>query len=150
MLQFVLVACCRAFTTQHDKALSAVHRAAKHVRADQSATAQASRQSWREPALRPASICSSLCCVLKSNVEIGICPAGQKYTGIPLHHTSSWISAGHVSMRTTAAVAGICDTQHSSSCFVIIVCMMHVTVRFMRVQFSPSAHTRRDFFLHKK
>ena len=30
------------------------HEAAKHVRADQSATTQASRQSWREPAFRRA------------------------------------------------------------------------------------------------
>ncbi|CAN0389726.1 unnamed protein product, partial [Laminaria digitata] len=36
-------------------AQSALHQTAKHVRADQSATTQASRQSWQEPACRRAS-----------------------------------------------------------------------------------------------
>ena len=35
-----------------------MHKAAKHVRAGQSATTHASRQSWREPTCRQASICS--------------------------------------------------------------------------------------------
>ena len=42
--------------TQHSEARSALHKAANKVRADQSATTQASRQSWRELACRRAFI----------------------------------------------------------------------------------------------
>ena len=45
---------------QHSTARSVMHKAAKHVRADQSATTQASRQSWREPAMS-SSIYLQLC-----------------------------------------------------------------------------------------
>ena len=38
-----------------------MHKAAKHVRTDESVTAQASTQSWRESACRRVSIESSLC-----------------------------------------------------------------------------------------
>ena len=44
-----------------------MHKAAKHVRAYQSATTQASRQRWREPACRLASAAR---CVLKTDQEI--------------------------------------------------------------------------------
>ena len=47
-----------------------MHKAAKHVRAGQSATTQASRQSWQEPARRRASAAR---CVLKSTKFIEIC-----------------------------------------------------------------------------
>ena len=51
--------CCRASTAvvpqaKHSTGQPALHRAANQVRADQSATAQASIQSWREPARRQA------------------------------------------------------------------------------------------------
>ena len=42
--------------TQRSKAQSALHKAAKQVRADQSAITQASRQSWQELACRRALI----------------------------------------------------------------------------------------------
>ena len=45
-----------ASTAQHSAAQSALHKAANQARADQSATMQASRQSWREPAYRRAFI----------------------------------------------------------------------------------------------
>ena len=48
--------CCRrastARTAQHSTAQSALHKAANQVRADHSATAQASRQNWQEPEYR--------------------------------------------------------------------------------------------------
>ena len=48
-------ACCRWASspqTQHSKAQSAPHKAAKHVRVDQNATTRASRQRWRKLACR--------------------------------------------------------------------------------------------------
>ena len=52
-----------------------MHKAARHVRANQSATTQASRQSWRD--------LSAARCVLKTNEEIEVCPA-KKNTGTTL------------------------------------------------------------------
>ena len=69
-----LLACCQrastASTVQHSTAQSALHEAATPVRADQSVTTQASRQSWREPACRPAF--TQPRGVLKTNQEIEI------------------------------------------------------------------------------
>ena len=48
------------------------------VRADQSTTTQASRQSWREPACRRACICTFRC-VQKNNQEIEIFPVWNTY-----------------------------------------------------------------------
>ena len=72
-----LASCGRASTTAHNStaAQSAMHKAAKHVRADQSVTTQARRQSWREPACRRA----SAACVLETNEEIKICLAKTIY-----------------------------------------------------------------------
>ena len=53
--------------------------AAQQVRADQSATTQASRQSWLEPACRSASIQLA---VLKTNEEIEMLPGLLEYTTI--------------------------------------------------------------------
>ena len=58
---------------EHKKVQSALHNTAKQVRADQSATTQASRQNWRELACR-LSVCIARR-VLKTNEEIEICPA---------------------------------------------------------------------------
>ena len=72
---YVLVrACCRRASTANTALQSAIRPAqtAKQLRADQSATTQASRQNWREPACRRASAARS---VLKTNKEIEICPA---------------------------------------------------------------------------
>ena len=60
---------------KHSTAQSALHKAAKQLRADQSATMQAIRQSWRE---MRASMSSSICTGdrdLKKNEKIQICPA---------------------------------------------------------------------------
>ena len=48
---------------KHSTAQSALHKVPKHVRADKSATMQATRHSRREPACCPA---STACCVLKT------------------------------------------------------------------------------------
>ena len=49
-----------------------MHKAEMHVRADQSARTQASRQIWREPACRRPSTVSAARCVIKTNEEIEI------------------------------------------------------------------------------
>ena len=51
-LQLLELACVVEHLPQHTTAQSAMNKAANHVRADQSATTQASSQSWREPGCR--------------------------------------------------------------------------------------------------
>ena len=55
----IIRACCRASTastSQLSRAQSSLHKAETQARTDQSATTQASRQSWRKPACRRAFI----------------------------------------------------------------------------------------------
>ena len=71
---------------QHSTAQrSQLAQAAKQVRADQSATTQASRQSWLEPACRRAFIQLA---VFKPNEEIEICSAYKRLD----HSQSSYIA----------------------------------------------------------
>ena len=62
---------------KHSTAQSALRKAAKQVRADQSATTQTSRQSWGEPRASMSSSTYTARSVLKTNEEIKICPAYQ-------------------------------------------------------------------------
>ena len=69
------LACCRQASTTAQHRQSAMHKAAKHVRTDQSTTTQASRQSWREPACRRAFMIRLAVFSKRAKKSISVSPA---------------------------------------------------------------------------